>query len=424
MSHSLLAPSASSRWMACPGSMSFAENREQGESNAYADDGSATHAFAAEALDGHPKDIGAVVEINGKEYTLDEERAERVQGYVDDVRRRAIGGHILVEQHVDLSDYLGQGQGGTADAVIILPERRLGVVEDLKDGSEKVFASYIVRPATDTEPELRAPNPQLALYALGMLPAFDLYDGVDSVLLVIYQPKLDHIDEYEMPIDDLLAFGQTAANAALTANYMATTAVPPDFETSLAGAAYFRPGKTQCRWCRAKARCGALKKMVQEETYSDFEDMEATPPAVPVTDRAKLSRAYAMIPLIEDWCAAVKAELQQAVTNGEKIIGPDGQPYKYVEGKEGARKWISEEAAIAALAGQLPPEKMYTQPKVITAPQAAKLLNKKATANLWNDIFEPLISRPRGKPILTVGSDQRPVFTGSCETSDYEDIDQ
>ncbi len=32
MSHSLLAPSASSRWMACPGSMSFAENREQGES--------------------------------------------------------------------------------------------------------------------------------------------------------------------------------------------------------------------------------------------------------------------------------------------------------------------------------------------------------------------------------------------------------
>ena len=31
--HSLFAPSAASRWMACPGSMAFSENREQGESN-------------------------------------------------------------------------------------------------------------------------------------------------------------------------------------------------------------------------------------------------------------------------------------------------------------------------------------------------------------------------------------------------------
>src|SRR5208283_3530937 len=180
--HSLFAPSAAHRWMPCPGSMSFPENREQGESNAYADDGTATHLWGAAALTNIPAKIGAILLINGKEYILDEERAARVQGYVDDVRGRAIGGHLFVETKIDLSDYLGQGQGGTADAAIALPEKRLGIIEDLKDGSgEKVWASYLVKPATDTTPEVREPNPQLALYALGMLSGFELFGEIDDV---------------------------------------------------------------------------------------------------------------------------------------------------------------------------------------------------------------------------------------------------
>lgn len=404
--HSLFSPSAAHRWMACPGSMSFPENREQGGSSTFADDGTATHAFAAEALDGHPKEVGSLVEINSQEYVLDEERAIRVQGYVDDVRGRAIGGHLFVEKKIDLSDYLGEGQGGTADAAIALPAKRLGIIEDLKDGSgEKVWASYCVKPATATTPEVREPNPQLALYALGALPEFELFGPIDTMLLVIYQPKLNHIDEFPISVADLLAFGERAKLAVARANDS-----PPELN----------PGTKQCRWCRAKTRCQALAAFVEAETRSDFETIAATGASVP-TGSPELAKAYEAVPLIEQWCRAVSAEMQRRVAAGESILGADGQAYKYVEGKEGARKWLNEEAAEAALLGQLPREKVYTQPKVITAPAAAKILDKKATKELWKDLFEPLIGKPRGQPIMVMGSDPRPPFTGEAKADDFED---
>src|SRR5271166_1205947 len=409
--HSLFAPSAAHRWMPCPGSMSFPENREQGESNAYADDGTATHAFAALQLTGAGTHD---VIVNGKEYILDEERAARVQGYIDDVRGRAIGGHLFVETKIDLSDYLGQGQGGTADAAIALPEKRLGIIEDLKDGSgEKVWASYLVKPATDTTPEIREPNPQLALYALGMLPSFELFGEIDDVLLVIYQPKLNHIDEFKISREHLLAFGDKAAEAMRVASR--AMEVAPDSLTNLG---YLQAGAKQCCWCRAKTKCPALKKFVADETSMDFETMEQ--PLVPM-HYLDLAKAYIAVPLVEQWCNDVKAEMQKRVAAGEKILGPDGQPYKFVEGKEGARKWIDENLAATALLGQLGPERAYSPAKILTAPQAAKLLKTKKTEALWNDIFEPLISRPRGKPILTFGSDTRPTFSGEAKTDDFED---
>src|SRR5208282_4206498 len=133
-----------------------------------------------------------------------------------------------------------------------------------------------------------------------------------------------------------------------------------------------------------------------------------------------LAKAYVAVPLIELWCANVKAEMQKRVAAGEKILGPDGQPYKFVEGKEGARKWIDMIQAEAALVGQLGPQ-AYTPPALLTAPAAGKILDKAKSKQLWKDVFEPLISRPRGKPILTFGSDTRPTFSGEAKTDDFED---
>jgi len=413
--HSLLSPSSAHRWMACPGSMSFPENREQGESNSYADDGTATHAWASEALTVGWSPVGSTRFVNGTEYTLDEERAARIQGYIDYVRQHAIGGHLFVEVKVDLSDTLGSGEGGTADAAIAIPHSRSAAIIDLKDGSgEKVFASYCIEPATDTTPEIREPNPQLAFYALGMLPSLELFGPVDSVTLAIYQPKLNHIDEYPISIEDLRAFGERAELAAEKARVAANA------RASHLISEYFQPGAKQCRWCRAKTRCQALEKFIADEVRADFETIAATGATIPAKS-TDLATAYVAVPLIEQWCVAVKAEMQRRVADGESIIGPDGKPYKYVEGKEGARKWRDEKTAEEALLGQLPREKVYTEPKVITAPVAAKLLNKKATAALWTDIFEPLISRPRGQPILVMGSDDRPAFTGVAKTDDFQD---
>lgn len=400
--HSLFSPSAAHRWMACPGSMAFPENREQGESSSFADDGSATHEWASMTLSGYPSEVGAIIELNGKEYILDEDRATRIQGYVDDVRRRAIGGHLFVEQKVDLSDYLGEGQGGTADAAIALPDARLGIIEDLKDGSgEKVWASYISVPATDSTPEVREPNPQLALYALGLFKDFELFGEIDNFLLVVYQPKLDHVDEFKISVKELCEFGTRAMIAVTQANDMSVQVL--------------NPGTKQCRWCRAKTKCPALEKFVETATRSDFEDLPVLP-----ADVSQLAIAYAAVPLIEQWCAAVKAELSAQVANGVQVVGPDNQLYKFVEGKEGSRKWKDEAAASAALLGQLPREKVYVE-KMLTAPAAAKILDKKTTKNLWKDLFEPLISKSPGKPMLVCGSDPRAPVTVASDSTDFDD---
>ncbi len=414
MSHSkLFPPSASSRWIACPGSVAFPENQGDGTSSTFADDGTATHHWASEDLLGRPGKIGDVLTINGKEYILDEERAERIAGYVDDVRRRSIGGYLYVERHVQL-DILGAGEGGTSDACIVIPQRKLGIIEDLKDGSgEKVYASYLVQPATDTTPEVREPNPQLALYALGMLPEFELFGEIDEVLLVIYQPKLGHVDEFKISVVDLRFFGSKASNAVELAR--AALVAGPDSTTTLG---YLNPGTRQCRWCRAKARCPELARFVADEVRADFDTIAAESPKMPTSEQ--LAKAYNAVPLIEMWCKSVKTEAWNAVTAGKEVIGVDGKPLKFVEGKQGDRKWVDVLAAESTLVGQLGP-KAYSEPALLTAPAAGKLLDKAKSKQIWKDVFEPMIERAPGKPTLALGSDPRPPVSGAASAEDFTD---
>ena len=410
-SHSLFSPSSASRWIACPGSQAFVENQEQSGSSSFADDGTASHEWAALCLScgldpsfcGEDADaecfLGESKLINGALYVMDETRASFVQVYLDDVRRRAMGGTLFVEYKVDLSNYLGEGQGGTADAVIYQPSTKTLTIEDLKYGTgERVDAKD---------------NPQLMLYALGMLADIRLMGyEVEHVTLVVCQPRLGHIDEWTIRVDkELTAFGEQAYVSMIDAkNAMAAPNIKP----------YLNPGDKQCRWCRAKHKCPALTKYVTDSVRCDFETIAAIPPTAP-RDTAKLATAYTAVPLIEDWCRAVRSELGKLVAEGAEVIGPDDKPYKMVEGKSAGRAWTDKDAAEALLVGQLGP-KAYKPQEVITAPVAAKLLDKKATKNLWQDMFEPLIKKAPGKPVVALGSDERPPYSGAAMANDFEEL--
>lgn len=418
--HKLFSPSKSGMWISCPGSMSFPENQDpEGSSSSYADDGSATHHWGAMACRGERIRIGDTIEINGTIYALDEERYARVEAYAEDVQRRAIGGYLHVERFVDLSHILGDKQGGTPDVAIVVPSLARGIIEDLKDGSgkrERVYASTLVQPATDTTPEVREPNSQLALYALAWLPMWDLFCHIEEITLVIFQPKLNVIDEFTLSRAALLRFGEKAAMAVELAGQCMVYG-----PGSLFTAGHLNAGTKQCRWCRAAARCPELQKVTERETRMDFDD-ETSQPSIPNTETSvDLGKLYAKVPLIEMWCKAVKAELAKRVTEGESILGDDGKPYKFVEGKSKGRQWTDEKAAEAALTAQLGP-KAYTEPKILTAPAAAKVLDKKATKALWNDLFVPLIHSSPGLPTLVPGSDPRPAIAGS-KAEDFEQED-
>lgn len=401
--HSLFSPSAAHRWIACPGSLSFPENLDDSGSSRFADDGTASHHWAALCLE-HNRNadwyLHQIQIINGIDYTMDEERAGYIQEYLDDVRRRAAGGLLFVEYRVDLSNHLGAEQGGTADAAIYLPNTKHLVIEDLKYGTgEKVYASYDGKI-----------NPQLGLYMLGVLDDILMMGKtVEKFTGVICQPRLGHIDEHTITLDELYAFRRTAVEAVDIASI-----------ANASGVATLNPGEKQCRWCKAKAKCPALAAYVADQVKCDFDTIAADPAPTAPELYTDLNRAYIAVPLIEDWCSAVRLEMQVAVERGIKLPGPDGLPYKIVEGQS-RRGWADPKAAEAALLGQLPPDKAYQPQEIITAPAAAKLLDKKATKALWKDIFEPLIKKASGKPTLALGSDPRPPYTGAASAEDFEE---
>jgi Protein of unknown function (DUF2800) len=389
MTHSLFAPSSAHRWINCPGSLTFPENQGAGPSSTFADDGTASHHFAAVALEYGWDILGSMVNVNDTTYYLDEERRDFVQIYVEDVQRRAIGGTLFVEHRVDLSHLLGEDQGGTCDAGIIIGDQI--IVEDLKYGTgEKVYASYDGKI-----------NPQLGLYLLGLLKDAQLLGyEIKTATGVICQPRLGHIDEHTVSIDELEAFGREAE----VATYPESNKLNPSDRT--------------CRWCRAKSKCPALAAFVAKEVSLDFEDVAE--PAAP----NDLAKAYRAVPLVTQWCKAVEAEVVKQVTEGKDVIGPDGKPYKFVQGDEGRRQWTDEAAAEAALLGQLA-DKAYAPKKIITAPVAAKLLDKKTTKALWADVFSPLIKRARGRAMLVQGSDPRPAYNNVATAEDFaEDLSE
>jgi hypothetical protein len=437
--HSLFAFSASPRWATCPGSMAYPENTaEDQDGGFYADEGTAAHTLAALLLKSKSgmkaEDwIGKVIRGGKREFEITEEFAGHVQTYVDDVQRRAIGGFLMVEQRVTLAGVEGfdESNYGTSDAIIgleTLAGASYGVVEDLKFGQgEKVYAWEPARedsPFTmemlsedGDEPLVVVPNYQLMMYALACLADIQLLiDNPTYILIVINQPRIGHVSELRVRIEVLERFALFAAEALKKAEACLIVGVEQVEKTP----ALYNPGEKQCRWCKALARCPAAAKKAQEEVGADFNVIAADPPVPPI-DPKRIARAMLAVPFISDWCRAVMAKANELVGAGVDVIGPDGKPYKFIEGKLGDRKWSDEKAAEAALTGVLGPD-AYQPQKILTASGADKKLNKKKTAQAWKDVFVPLIKRAPGKPMLTLGSDPRPSFS-PASTSDEFDVE-
>jgi len=421
--------------------MAFPENQESdGESSTYADEGTAAHDLAARCLkSGKDADVwlGTKIAVKGRDYEVTEEFASYVQVYVNDVRNRAAGGKLMVEQRVDLQEWLGPDQFGTSDAIIAMPIEERVTIGDLKFGrGERVYAwttateksrftVTITNPFIGLEDEREKievePNYQLMLYGLGSIPLVELLmDNIKWVTLFIGQPRVDSISELTISMDDMRRFAQFIVTARDDCN-QAMVLAPNSSEHMF----YLNPGEKQCRWCRAKGYCRKLTQFVADEVRMDFEDVagDGLPqrPALPV-DTADLAHAYNALPLIQVWMSAVTERVHAAVNEGQHVVGPDGKPMKFVEGKAGNRAWKNEKDAEAALVGQLPVEKAYAPRKIITPTQAAKLLDKKATKEAWKDMFEPLISRPPGKPLLVMGSDPRPPYTKAAGADEFEEV--
>lgn len=332
--HAILSPSGEHRWGACPGAPAM-ELDLPATSSKYADEGTAAHFLASECLTSGVNALahkGKLIHVTdeGSEwddspgkwcrvFKVDADMVRHIQVYLDIVRDYAKSGPLLVEQSLPIDHITGEADAeGTGDAVV-LPDGEI-IVIDLKYGQGLEVS------AED--------NGQLKMYALGALKKYEMLGEYQRARLVIVQPRINtRPSEWDIGIDELVVWGEETSKRAATA----LTAL--EFRSNWMGREYqyLNPGEKQCHFCKAKATCPALASNVAEIVGAQFEDI--TPEHIKAevakmaSDSAQLVGAMMeSVGLIEDWCTAIRAEVERRLIAGEPVEG-----YKLVQGKRGNR---------------------------------------------------------------------------------------
>jgi hypothetical protein len=406
--HALLSPSGAEAWMACPGKLTM-EKGLPDDPNDYSDEGTAAHTVAASCL----KDGIAAIEWRGRRvdlghrtFEVTKEMCADVQIYVDQIRSReegfrlagAVNVDLLIEARVDFSPFVGRPESfGTADVIMLIewPDGKHQIdVNDLKFGrGVQVFAQH---------------NPQMMTYALGAYDQYEALGDVTTVSMAIHQPRLYHYDDWELTVDELLDFGERLGEAADVALAMYDGEMP----------LVLTPGEAQCRFCKAKAICPALREQAIQAAFEDFKDIpgpEEIPASLQVTDTERLDALFPTLELVDIWVRSVRSEIERRALNGVVF-----RNCKVVQGKRGPRAWGDPAQAEAAMKSmRIRQEEMY-ETKIISPTAAEKVL--KDSPKRWARL-QQLITQSPGPLSIAPITDKRPAVVIPQVTHAFDEIE-
>lgn len=365
--HALLSASGSARWLRCTASAEAEKNFPPEKESTYAAEGTVAHALAeaklyADILGRDESDT--IAELKGDPY-YDSDMDRYTTGYAEyvaellaEAKEEDPMAQLLPENRVDFSRYVPSGFG-TADA-LILSNKRITVV-DLKYGRGV--------------PVSAKGNSQLALYALGAYDAYSFLYTPPMARLVIYQPRIDHIEYGDIPLQTLIDWG--------------TEYVAPRAKAAMEGSGKFDPGD-HCRWCRARIRCRARAEKLKAIAKKDFCEPS-------LLSDAEMVEILTLSDTLSKWAADVYGWAQTQAESGKKIKG-----YKLVAGTR-RRKIADEDGLLTALRRHKLKLDDIAPRKLATIGKLEKLIGKEK----FKDWAADYIELPEARPILVPESDKR-----------------
>lgn len=373
-SHALLSASSAHRWLRCPPSALAVDGVADASSDA-ALQGTAAHALAEYKLLRFLKRRAKRPTSEWQDEEMEGHTSDYVQfvaQHLESAREHCPDPQVYVEQRLDYS-HLAPGGFGTGDCIIVA-EPTLQVI-DLKYGM-----------GVEVSP---VENPQLMLYGLGALAAFDALYDIEEVSLSIFQPRRANVETWSISTQDLIAWGENT--------------VKPIAELAARGKGEYAAG-SWCQFCRIASTCRA-----RADANLALAKHEFAPPAE--LSIAEVADVLAKIPELKAWATDVEAWALAKAQAGTQIPG-----FKVVAGRS-IRKY-TDEAAVAEAAKAAGYSDIWDK-RLIGITAMERLMGKRAFTETLGD----LVVKPEGKPTLVPESDKRPPLARVSAASDFNTND-
>lgn len=395
--HSSLGPSSWERWVRCAGAPT-AEAAHPDRTSYEAAEGTVFHEMVSDclALGLEPEwFLGGGLNQDGHWIEFDWEMVNSAQDGLAFVRGMAArpGWKLWVETRVDISPWTLPGQFGTADVILANFETREIIVFDWKYGKEPVYA---------------AENLQLIGYCLGawntlLSAAFGGDAAGIKVTLIIEQPRVSGAGgAWETTLVRVLEIGQHVKRQAVLST-------DPDAPRV--------PGPKQCRWCRARATCGARAEWLLETVGVVFDDAETFAPEEPwqPPDVTPERRSYilSIAPQVREFLERLHESAMRDAERGEPVPG-----FKIVDGRRPNRYFAENKRHMAEqiLVSEIG-RRAYTEPQLISPTQAEKVMGKPR----YREVLSRFVDQGPPGPILVPESDTRPARPALADIFDEDE---
>lgn len=386
--HALLSASSAHRWLKCTAAPQM-EQKFPDTTSTYAAEGTLAHSIAELKLRAYAVEPMSHATFTRRLNKLkkDELYQAEMDGYTETYLDYIKGillsykakPYVVAEKKVDFSSYVPKGFG-TADCLIMAHDD-LHIV-DFKYGKGV--------------PVDAANNPQMRLYALGALSAYQLLYRFKVVHMHIVQPRINNFSQETLGVDILKAWA-------------ADVVAPKAQEAASKDGGAFNPGEW-CRFCRAKAQCKA-----RAEAYAQYADVAHEKRDMTMITMSELGDYLKTAKLLKDWADDLQEYAQSCAMKGIHIPG-----WKLVEGR-GSRVFTDMDAAFSKLMENGIDESVLYERVPLTLAKTEKAIGKK----LFADLCDEFIERKPGKPALVPESDKRPALDPTPKATDvFKPIDE